>query len=42
MFNRLFLEHPRSVGEGCWEHQREAGGSPRHYSRPASHVSSTV
>jgi hypothetical protein len=24
MFNRLFLEHPRSVGEGYWEHQRKA------------------
>ena len=24
MFNRLFLEHPHSVGEGYWEHQRNA------------------
>jgi len=24
MFTRLFLEHPHSVGEGYWEHQRNA------------------
>jgi Family of unknown function (DUF6356) len=24
MFNRLFLEHPHSVGEGYWEHQHKA------------------
>lgn len=24
MFSRLFLEHPRSVGEDYWTHQRAA------------------
>ena len=24
MLHRLFLEHPHSVGEGYWQHQRKA------------------
>jgi hypothetical protein len=24
LFSRLFLDHPHSVGEGYWEHQRHA------------------